>query len=139
MRFLIDTCIVSELIKPSPNASVVEWFRETDELDVAMSVMTLGELQKGIDRLAAGKRRRQLVEFLDDIQRRFEHRLLPVTVEVARRWGTSCAEALARGTALSGIDALVAATALVNGLIVVTRNVRDFEPIGVRVLDPFAS
>ncbi len=139
MRFLIDTCVVSEILKPTPAPSVVEWFRETDEADVALSVMTLGELQKGIDRLPAGKRRHEISDFLEDLATRFEGRLLPVTVEVARRWGACCAAAHKRGKTLSGIDALIAATALEGSLTVVTRNVSDFAPTGVKTLNPFTS
>lgn len=138
MKFLLDTCVVSELVKPAPSPGVIDWFRETDELDVGLSVMTLGELQKGVDRLPAGKRRRQIAAFLDDVVVRFGDRLLPVTTDVARRWGSCVAVAARRGKTVHGIDALIAATALASGLTVVTRNVNDFAPTGVATLNPFA-
>jgi toxin FitB len=137
VKFLLDTCVISELIEPQPLEPVIDWFRETPELDTALSVMTLGELQKGIDRLATGRRRLRLAGFLDDVVTRFDQRLLPVTVDIARQWGTTCAAAAKRGKTLHGIDAIIAATARVHGLAVVTRNVADFAPAGVATVNPF--
>ena len=137
MRFLLDTCVVSELCKPRPAEAVVAWVEQTPEHDLALSVMTLGELQKGVDRLAPGRRRDRLAEFLESVAARFDERLLPVTVDVARSWGSLCATAVDRGKPVSGIDAIIAATAKVHALTVVTRNVSDFAPTAVKTLNPF--
>ena len=137
LQFVLDTCVVSELWKPRPAPQVVEWFEQTDEATLGLSVMTVGELQKGVDRLPRGRRRTRLTKFVGTFVERFEGRILPVSVEVARAWGNICAAALNHGSPMQGIDALIAATARVHRLTVVTRNVQDFAPSGVMTVNPF--
>ena len=102
------------------------------------SVFSFGEIRKGIERLAPGRRRTELEEWLErDLEQWFEERLLPVTKAIAERWGVLSARALDKGKPLPSIDGIIAATALEHGLTLVTRNVKDFAGVGVRLLNPW--
>ncbi|HUP95191.1 MAG TPA: type II toxin-antitoxin system VapC family toxin [Burkholderiales bacterium] len=138
MSFLLDTSVVSELVKKLPNEGVLSWLSRQDEDSLYLSVLTLGELEKGISKLRASARRDRLRSWLSrDLAARFADRLLLVDVPVATRWGTLTGDAEKRGTPLPVIDSLIAATALEHGFSVVTRNVTDFERCGVACVDPW--
>jgi predicted nucleic acid-binding protein len=138
VSYLLDTCVLSEFQRQSPRASVVGWLRAQAEETLFLSVLTLGELQRGISRLPASRRRNRLQAWLDsDLQRRFEGRVLPIDDGVALRWGDVQAEVEAKGAPLPVMDSLIACTALVHGLALVTRNVDDFARAGVAVVDPW--
>lgn len=138
MSFLLDTNVVSEWVRPRPNAGVMAWLAEADEDGVFLSVVTLAELRHGIERMAAGQRRRRLNEWLaNDLLFRFEGRVLPVDVTVADSWGRLTASREAFGRPISVADAFIAATAAVHGLTLVTRNVADFEGT-VRTVSPWS-
>ena len=138
MSFLLDTCAVSEFIKPQPSDSLVQWLRSTDDLQMAISVITLGEIQAGISRLDDGKRKERFQEWLnDELIPRFDGRILPVGIEDAVKWGDLMGRARVNGTPLPPTDTLIAATALNHHMTVVTRNTKDFERIGVAVLNPW--
>jgi predicted nucleic acid-binding protein len=138
VRYLLDTCVLSELVRPRPEASVVEWISRQDELRLFLSVVTIGELHKGVAKLPVGRRRQRLESWIgDELADRFRGRILPVDTTVAAAWGALLGEAEAGGTSLPVIDALIAATAMVNGCIVVTRNVTDLERTGSKVLNPW--
>ncbi len=138
MSFLLDTNVVSEWTRPRPDLSVVRWLDEVDEDAVFLSTLTLGELREGVDGLAPGRRRDQLVQWLaQDLPERFAGRVLPVDAAVAGRWGSLRASAGRAGRTLPVVDSLIAATALEHGFAVVTRNVRDFRGAGVRLVDPW--
>ena len=107
MKYLLDTCVVSELIRPAPLKALVDWINSQQEEHRVMSVLTLGEIRKGIDRLPEG-------------------------------WGLIAANADSSGTGLPVIDGLIAATALVHGMTVVTRNVADLRSTGVPTFNPWA-
>ena len=138
MSFLLDTNVVSEWTKPQPNAGVITWLEAVDEDRVFLSVATLAELRHGIERLASGARRRKLDGWLrEELPLRFEARILPVTVEVADEWGRVIARCEASGRPLAAMDGLIAATATVYDLTLVTRNVSDFETALKAVLNPW--
>lgn len=134
--FLLDTVVLSELRKPprQRNHNLVHWIEGVSSQDLFVSVVTIGEIERGIER------QRQLdppfseslANWLDMVLRTYEGRILTVDVAVARRWGR-----LSQQIGNKGLDLAVAATALEHGLTVVTRNVSDFEPTGVPVLNPF--
>lgn len=140
MSFLIDTCCVSELIKPKPDANVVRWFTDHDEQEMYLSVLTLGELRKGIEKLAASKRKDALAHWLEhDMTERFAGRLLGVTALESKTWGDVMADAARNGRPIPDIDGLLAATAIANGLTLVTRNTKDMVSTGVALIDPWSS
>jgi toxin FitB len=138
MSYLLDTNAVSEWVKPRPDPGVAAWLDEVDEDRTYPSVITLGELRKGVDRLAGGRRRDRLDHWLTgELPERFGGRLLPVDAVVADEWGRLLAGAENAGSAVSGTDALIAATARAHGLQVVTRNVRHFRAMAVDVVSPW--
>jgi predicted nucleic acid-binding protein len=138
VNYLIDTCVVSEFAKPKPSTRVLTWFGDVPESRVYLSVITLGEIRKGILSLSDAAKARRLQAWLDnDLRSRFHGRLLGVDVDVAMEWGAICAEAERAGAPRPVIDALLAATARVNGLTLVTRNTADFAHIRVDVFNPW--
>lgn len=138
MRYLLDTCLLSELAKARPNRKVLAWLESQDEETLYLSVLTLGEIQKGIAKLANGKRRDTIQRWLDqDLRPRFSERTLPIDEEVAQTWGSIQGEAERQGRPIPTIDGLLGATALVHNLTVVTRNEHDIRPTGARVLNPW--
>lgn len=137
--FLLDTVTVSEGAKARPNRGLARWLDSVDETSTYISVLTVGELQKGIARLESGSAQRRELErwLVFDLIARFGHRVLAFETNVARYWGTMVAAALDRGVTLSIVDSQIAATACVYGLKVVTRNERHFAPAGVSTVDPW--
>ena len=136
--YLLDTNCVSELVRVTPEPRVVEWMEATDEAMLYLSVLTLGEIRKGLAGLPQGRRRTQLETWLEvDLQARFAGRILAIDASVADRWGLLAAQAKSRGISLPIIDGLLAATALQYNLTVVTRNSSDFRNAQVQVLNPW--
>ena len=134
MSFLLDTNVLAELRKPRPHPSVAAWYEGVGDEELFLSVLVVGEIQQGVTRLRRKDPRQAAVyeAWLGKLRREFADRVLPVSQDVALAWGR-----LAAGDPLPVVDALLAATALVHGLTVVTRNVADFEPAGVALLNPF--
>ena len=138
MSFLLDTNVVSEWVKPQPNPAVIAWLDEVDEDRVFLSVITLTELRYGIERLASGKRRKRLEEWLEhELPLRFEGRILDIDQTIADACGELLARREATGRPFGAMDAYFAATAKVRRLTVVTRNDSDFQGTVV-CLNPWA-
>jgi toxin FitB len=138
VKFLLDTCLISELVKKEPNAAVLNWLDERDEQTLFLTVLTLGELQKGISKLSTGVRKDDLQAWVEhDLIERFEGRILALDLETALLWGKLQGEAELEGEKLPVMDSLIAATAIAHGLAVVTRNVRDIERCQARVFNPW--
>ena len=138
MSFLLDTNVVSEWVKPRPDPGVIAWLAEVDEDGVFISVITLGELRHGIERLPPGRRRRRLDGWLrHDLPLRFEGRVLLIDVAVAESWGTIVARRERSGHPIGSMDGLIAATADVHALTLVTRNAADFKSSVKTVFDPW--
>ena len=136
--FLLDTNIISELVKPKPEANVTEWVENTDESLLYLSVLTLGEIRRGIAALPQSRRRATLEAWLDkDLRARFEGRILVIDQEVADRWGLLTSAARNSGMVLPVIDGLLAATALEHNLTLVTRDTGQIPSMGVAVFNPW--
>ena len=136
--FLLDTNCISELVSSKPEPCVLEWMEVADEGLLYLSVLTLGEIRKGVAGLPQSRRRTRLETWLDvELQARFSGRILPVDAAVADRWGLLAAEAKRKGKPLSAIDGLLAATALQYNLTIVSRNVSDFANTHVPVSNPW--
>ena len=133
---LLDTMVLSELRKARPNARVVSYLKSQAPDAVFVSAMTIGEIEAGIEkqRGAAPEFAAELAQWLALMELQFADAILPVTPAIAKLWGRLCVQ-----TGNKGIDNLIAATALCHNLTVVSRNVTDFEPTGVRVVSPFGS
>lgn len=135
MSYLLDTNVISELVRPKPDANVLRWFEGVPDRALHLSVLSLGEIRKGVEGMVPGARREKLRLWLEqDLPGWFEERLLPVSHQVADRWGRLLAEA---GRPLPAIDSLLAATAISHELRFVTRNVADFQIAGLEVVNPW--
>ena len=139
MSILLDTCIVSELIKPAPDAKVIAWTDRTPQDICFLSVITLGEVIGGIAGMPAGKRRERLEAWFEGLVARYESRVVPVDAVIAKRWGALAGELRRRSAPTAMADGLIAATALVHGLSIATRNVADFKPFRVEIVNPWRS
>jgi predicted nucleic acid-binding protein len=140
VSYLLDTNVLSESLRPSPAAAVMNWLASADEAATFVSVITLGELRFGIENLIPSKRTRALEQWFEgDFERRFGKRLIAVDAQIASAWGSLTAEGRRQGRGLGVPDALLAATARVHDLTLVTRDVRDFSGLGIRLLDPWQS
>lgn len=138
MRYLLDTCVLSEVVKKKPNGGVIGWLEAADELSIYLSVITFGELQKGISKLPESRRRKRLQAWVDeDLTERFSGRTLDVDRNVAGRWGEVSGRAERKGKRIPVLDGLLAATALEAGLTVVTENVQHFRHAECPVLNPW--
>ena len=135
MSYLIDTNVLSELRRKTPHPAVARWFADRPAGTLYLSVLTLGELRKGVNALPDAGRRLQLLDWLEtELPAFFSGRVLAVDTAVADRWGQMLAQA---GRPVPAIDSLLAATALHHGLVLVTRNVRDMADLGVQLLNPW--
>ena len=135
MSYLIDTCALSELRRKNPDDNVVGWFEARSQQGLYLSVLTLGEIRKGVEALADARRKDKILNWLEhELPFWFEDRILPIDAGVADEWGRLLARV---GRSLPAIDSLIAATAIHSRLTVVTRNVSDFNYAGVDVFNPW--
>jgi toxin FitB len=138
VNFLLDTNVISEWVKPRPEPGIVAWTAWVDEDRTYLSVVTLAELRRGVERLEEGARRRRLDEWLrGELPLRFEGRILAIDARVADDWGKVVAARERAGRPIGLMDAFMAATARVHALTLVTRNTADFEPSVESILNPF--
>ncbi len=138
VRVLLDTCVLSEVHRPQGNPRVRAHVEALDPTRLFVSVVSVGELAKGIALLPAGARKRELASWLLGLEQRFADAILPVDAETARVWGELTAHAQTRGIQIPASDGLIAATALRHGLHVMTRNTRHFAATGALIIDPWA-
>lgn len=136
MTYLLDTNVLSEGMRPAPDEKVIRWL-DVHQEESAISALTLAEMARGAEALPDGKRRNELLRLLRFMQEDFADAVLPFDEAVAWEWARYCKRVSEDGQAVAAMDSLIAATALAYGLIVVTRNTRDFP--GVPVLNPFSS
>jgi predicted nucleic acid-binding protein len=140
MHFLLDTNVLSELVKPMPATQVVRWVEAQSPMDLCISVLTLGELTRGIELLVPGKRRSALTTWVGkELGRQFVGRVVAVDAAVAAEWGRLSAAGKTAGRDLPVIDGLLLATASIHGLTLVTRNEADCADRGVPVLNPWGA
>jgi len=139
VNYLLDTCVISELVKRTPELQVVEWVRNQEEETLFLSVVTIGEIQKGISKLPdAEKRKEQLQKWLDtELRERFMGRFLDITIETASVWGQVMGDGEKRGIILPAIDSLIAAQGIFHQMTIVTRNIADMEQSGALLYNPW--
>ncbi len=137
MRILLDTCVLSELRRPKGHAAVRRAVEAADDRDLFVSVLSVGEIAKGIGLLKEGERKRSLQGWLQTLEHDYRDRLLPVDLETSHIWGEITAAAEKAGRIVPASDGLIAATALRHGLHVMTRNTADFSSAGVFLLNPW--
>jgi predicted nucleic acid-binding protein len=137
VRTLVDTCVLSEVQRRQGNPQVRERFESIADDDVFLSVLTVGELRKGIDKLKASAKKRSLTTWFDQLVLTARDRILAIDTETAVIWGEVTAKAGRNGKPIPSVDGLIAATALRHGLHLMTRNIVDFEAIGVMLVNPW--
>ena len=138
MNTLLDTNVISELIARNPNEQGVQWVDKLEPDTVFLSVLTVGEIRKGIEKVPPSKRRERLSAWLEsDLLVRFEGHLVPIDVDTMLAWGQMAAVLERDGTPMGAIDSLLAATALTGEFVLATRNVADFKGTGVTVVNPW--
>ena len=138
MKLLLDTNVISEVTRPQPDEQVMLWLNSLDEDRTFISVASLAELSRGVALLPAGRRREALAHWLtQDLPSRFEGRVIAIDPEVAGIWGKLMARAAQSGFVLSVMDGFFAATAEAHGLVLATRNVKDFAPLGIQLFNPW--
>ncbi len=136
MKYLLDTCVISELIKPKPYQPVTDWILRTDEKSLYISVLTIGEIYKGIAKLSDSVKKDKLLQWVEeDLTYRFENRILDITPEIAKAWGILQGHWEKHGMKMPVIDSLIAISALVNDFTVVTRNESDMKKSGATILN----
>ena len=126
MNYVLDTCVVSELIKPIPAAAVVEWLAAIPAEHLFLSALTVGEIKRGIMKLPESKKKARLITWFETLLSDYQDRIVPVNLAVAEAWGTLQAQAEAAGQKMSIIDGYIAATASAHQMLIVTRNEDDF-------------
>lgn len=135
MSYLLDTNVISELVRAKPHNPVIEWFKTIPDEALYLSVLTLGEIRKGVEKLSDLRRQEKLRLWLEiELPQWFENRILPIDAHVADRWGRLQSD---MKKPLPAIDSLIAATALHHDLRIVTRNVQDFQYPGLEIICPW--
>jgi tRNA(fMet)-specific endonuclease VapC len=138
MNYLLDTNVISELVAPRPNASVAQWVDDLEPYRVYLSVVTIGELRKGFEKLPASRRKETLHDWLNnDLLIRFSGRILTLDVGVMLTWGVLMGQREREGRRLAAIDSLIAAVALHHRCCLVTRNEDDFQETGITIVNPW--
>lgn len=138
MNYILDTCVISELVKPLPNENVLEWIEKQSEDNLYLSVITIGEIQKGISKLTESNKKTNLQTWLDnDLKFRFESRILPVDEKIAKEWGKIKGISEKAGNKIPVIDSMIAATGLFHKMVIVTRNINDMQISGLEIFNPW--
>ena len=139
MNILLDTCAISELRKPEPSSSFLEWFNDCDEHLLYLSSITLGELRFGINLLEDGKRKNDLLTWYAQLCLNYRGHILSPSLKICEIWGVLRAQRKIMGHPLAMADGLIVATALHESMTLVTRNVKDFQGLGVDLINPWES
>lgn len=140
MKYLLDTCVISEVIKQKPNKKVIRWLQKQEEKNLYLSVLTFGEIEKGIEKSVSEDRKKRLGLWVEeDLKQRFGGRILSIDMQVASRWGEVQGKSEIIGKSLPTIDGLIAVTGLVNNCVVVTRNISDMQQSSVELFNPWGN
>jgi len=137
MRYLLDTCVLSELVKSAPDTRVIQWFQARKPHELCISAMTWGELQRGVTKLPPTKRRSELTLWLEQLKAGFEDRILAFDQKASEVWAQMTVHAEAQGKSMAAFDSIIAATARACDCKLVTRNVRDFAHADIDVHNPW--
>lgn len=137
MNYLLDTCVLSELIKIKPNQNLLHWFLSINSNQAFVSCLTIGEIKRGIEKLNPSNKKKKLSAWLLTIKNDYAEHILEIDMETASFWGQITAKAEIKGKTSSSIDSLIAATAIKHNLVLVTRNEKDFQNLPTKILNPW--
>ncbi len=138
MKYLLDTCVISEIIRPEPSIRVTKWIKKEDEKNFYISVLTIGELHKGIEKLDESRKKAELHNWVEnDLKERFWTRIIDIDLQTAVIWGKIQGMTERVGKPMPAIDSLIAATGIAHHLTVVTRSTLDMKESGVALLNPW--
>ena len=137
MKYLLDTCVISELVKTSPNPIVLDWLNNTPSERLFLSVITIGEIRKGLTKLPDSKRKNKLTEWLNTLLEDYQDRIYSIDLAVAENWGVMQGKAEKSGMPMSSMDSLIAAIAYTHNLVLVTRNTNDFKATNLPINNPW--
>lgn len=137
MNYLLDTCVLSELVKPSPNEKVIDWLRTTPNERLFLSVITIGEIRKGLTKLSESKKKTSLTNWLNTLLEDYQTRIYEINLTVAENWGNIQGLAEKSGSPIASVDSLIAAVAYTYNLILVTRNEKDFITSNIPIMNPW--
>jgi len=137
VKYLLDTCVISELVKPSPNPIVLDWLNDIPSERLFLSVITIGEIRKGLTNLPNSKRKDRLTEWLNSLSEDYQDRIYSIDLAVAENWGVMQGKAEKSGMPMSSIDSLIAAIAYTHNLVLVTRNEIDFKATNLPINNPW--
>ena len=137
MKYLLDTCVISELVKPTPNRKVVDWLNELSSEALFLCAITIGEVRKGLTKLPDSGKKERLTLWLSTLLVEYKERILSIDLLVCENWGVLQGNAEKAGTRMSTIDSLIAATAYTHNLKLSTRNENDFTPSHIPVINPW--
>ena len=137
MNYLLDTCVILELVKATPNRDVINWLMNTSSERLFLSVISIGEIRKGITKLPDSKKKHRLTNWLNTLLEDYQARIYPIDLTVAENWGIIQGKAESIGSPVASVDSMIAAVAQTYNLIVVTRNESDFASTNVTILNPW--
>ena len=138
MKYLLDTCVISEVIKKEPNKNVIAWLQAQDEDNLFLSILTFGELQKGIQKHTDQTRKQKLKIWVEeDLKKRFENRIIPIDLKVVTNWGSIQGLAELAGKPMPTLDGLIAVSGLTYNCTIATRNTLDMEQSTAELFNPW--
>ncbi len=137
MKYLLDTCVISELTKPQPNHHVLTWLDSIQPECCFLSVINIGEIKKGIYKLPPSNKKQALLLWLSTLLNDYQFRILPVNLDIMESWSAMVAHAEKLGQSVASMDSLIAATAYTHHLTLVTRNERDFTACNITIINPW--
>ncbi len=137
MNYLLDTCVISELVKPEPSNRVIQWLTNTPDERLFLSVITVGEIRKGLTTLRVSKKKTLLTNWMNTLLEDYQNRIYSINISVAENWGAIQGRAEKNGKPMASLNSLIAAVAYTHNLILVTRNTRDFEASKIEIVNPW--
>jgi predicted nucleic acid-binding protein len=137
LKYLLDTCAISEFTKPEADTGVIEWFNNVNSDDLYLSVINIGEIKKGINKLPASKKKQDLLFWLETLLEDYQNRILTVDLTVMENWSLIVANAEKKGQSVASMDSIIAAVAYTHHLTLVTRNERDFYACNIPMINPW--
>ena len=137
MNYLMDTCVISEIVKPAPSSRVIMWINSIPSERLFLCSLTIGEIRKGLTKLPESKKKERLTDWLNTLLENYQDRIHSIDITVAENWGVMQGKAENEGMPMSSIDSLIAATSYTHNLILVTRNEEDFQASKLSIINPW--